>query len=502
MNFKKIFLIGLLILFTSIACASAAENSNDSSILSDGESVADANFDTPIITQVGGPCDHVSDKEVHSSSAHAEVSLDLSSGGVQANDSNLKLTPTKLTTTYNSGKAFNVKVEDSSNNAVSGVRLNLKIFTGKSYKSVGVTTNSNGIASYDASKLSKGTHKIIVSLAPSQNYTASSKTSSAVIGVAKLNVQAKALKTTYASGKSFSVKVTDANTKKAVSNLKLKLKVFTGKKFKTITVKTDANGVTRYSASKLSLGVHKVVVDKVSGNYYSSARTSSVKVSKAKMIIVAPAGSAVYKQNGKCTITVKHAESKKPLSGITVTVRVYTGKKYSTFNVKTNKEGVSSIPTKTLSMGKHNVALSTKANSKYYAAGKKSSITVKKAVQTKVSNNVSSGEVQKPKGPLNTTMKMGMTSFNYMYGSPAGFSTRFIIYDGNGNRVDGLPIKVYQSTYYESNVRKNWTTIKSGSWVNIPANNGHRYVFDFLGDENYLPCEYIYLYYISSYPIV
>lgn len=488
MDFKKIFLIGIILLtVASIACVSAADDIGDDSALNyEDKGLVEA---TPV-SEVNSP----EEENIPLADTMVGNSSGTSGNGTGNVVTNIKITPTKMTTTYKSGKTFNIKVEDDSQSPVSGVKLNLKIFTGKKYKTATVTTNANGIASYDASKLAKGTHKIIITLADTASYSAASKTSSVTIKTAKLTVTPKALKTSYASGKTFNVKVIDANTKKAVSNLKITLKVYTGKKYKTVKVKTNSKGIAKYSASKLSLGKHKVIVNKLGGNYYSTQKTSYVKVSKAKMSIVAPSASAIYKKAGKFTITVKHKESKKPLNAVKVTVKVYTGKKYKTYNLKTNKKGVVSIPTKALSKGKHKVAIKTKATSKIKAASKTSYITVKKATSSSSSSS-QGGETEKPKEPLNTTMKIGgFVSYIYYAGSPAGFTTTFYIYDQNGNRVDNLTIHVYESTYYESNVLKNWTTIKSGSSAKIYANNNKRYIFRFLGDENYLPCEYIYKY--------
>ena len=99
--------------------------------------------------------------------------------------------------------------------------------------------------------------------------------------VKSVSLKPSKLSTTYDSGKYFKVKSIDSKSKKPVSNLKISLKVQTGKKYKKLTIKTDSNGVAKYSASKLSIGKHKVIVKSKN----SKAKTSSITISKAKITI-------------------------------------------------------------------------------------------------------------------------------------------------------------------------------------------------------------------------
>lgn len=197
------------------------------------------------------------------------------------------------------------------------------------------------------------------------------------------------LSTTYGSGKYFKVKAVDVKTKKVVPNVKLVLKVYTGKKYKKVSLTTDSKGIAKYSASKLSIGKHKIIVNvKDAKKYTSKAKTSYVKIYKAKLKISAPKITSYYKVNKKFKITVKNKESKKPMKGIKVTVKVFTGKKYKRYTLKTNKNGVVSINTKNLKKGSHKVTVYVKATSKVKKASAKSSIkTVKKPQYIKLKVN-------------------------------------------------------------------------------------------------------------------
>lgn len=72
-------------------------------------------------------------------------------------------------------------------------------------------------------------------------------------------------------------KVTVTKNGKAVKNLKLKLKVYTGEKAKTYTVKTNSKGVASFKTNQLSIGTHKVVIQSGNKNY---------KISKTSKIII------------------------------------------------------------------------------------------------------------------------------------------------------------------------------------------------------------------------
>ncbi|MCQ2976717.1 MAG: DUF3344 domain-containing protein [archaeon] len=181
---------------------------------------------------------------------------------------NLTLNPVNLSTSYDSGKYFQVKVLDNNKNPVSGVKLILKIYNGsKLYKTVSVTTDKNGVAKFSASKLAIGTHKVVVSLADTDKYEAISE--KAYVKVAKAATTVTAKKVTFKKGakKYFTVTIKNKATKKVVKSLTLKIKVYTGKKYKTYKVKTNTKGVAKLSTKALKKGTHKVAISTTSKNY-------------------------------------------------------------------------------------------------------------------------------------------------------------------------------------------------------------------------------------------
>ena len=64
-----------------------------------------------------------------------------------------------------------------------------------------------------------------------------------------------------------------------LSNVKVKIKVFTGKKFKTYTVKTNKKGIAKINTKNLKTGKHKVVISSGNKNY-SISKKSLIKIKK------------------------------------------------------------------------------------------------------------------------------------------------------------------------------------------------------------------------------
>ena len=195
------------------------------------------------------------------------------------------LKPTKLKAAYQSGKSFTVKVVDKNNKPVSGATLKLKVYTGKNYKTVTITTNSKGVANYKTTSLGLGTHKVVISV--SSAFTAKSVSSSIKITPKKLKI------ITHASASKDSslllCGIYDNGAKKFLNKVKVQMKVYTGKKTKTFNLVTgydykltSSNGICGLQTSKFSAGAHKVKIIVKSPKYTGSATTKLVIKKSAK----------------------------------------------------------------------------------------------------------------------------------------------------------------------------------------------------------------------------
>lgn len=186
------------------------------------------------------------------------------------------LTAKALSTTYDSAKSFTVTAVDAKNNPVSGLEIALKIFTGDAFVTKTVKTNSNGIASFkDASKLAIGKHKVEIS-SSDETYNIKNATSSIKVAKAKTTVKAPKVTGKFKKSKYFKVTVKNKATNKAVKSIKVKLKIFTGKKYVTKTIKTNSKGVAQFNTKSLKVGSHKVIIYSGNSKYTISAKSTIV----------------------------------------------------------------------------------------------------------------------------------------------------------------------------------------------------------------------------------
>lgn len=185
-----------------------------------------------------------------------------------------KLTVKDLTTKYHSSKKLNIYVTNTkTNNPVSGAKLTLKISNGKKSWTYTLTTDTNGLAQFDTSKLDAGSYSIAISAANTNIKVSKAKSS---IKVKKASGQLTAPKSVKKSSK---IKITVKNkaSGEVIKNTNFKVKVYTGKTAKTVNVKTNSKGILKISSKKLSRGKHKINVI-LKDNNYNINKKVTVKV--------------------------------------------------------------------------------------------------------------------------------------------------------------------------------------------------------------------------------
>ena len=198
---------------------------------------------------------------------------------------NAKITASKLATVYKSGKKWTIKLKDTTNNkALANMKITLKVYTGKKYKTYTVKTNSKGVATFKASTLKKGTHKVVLSMSH-KGYSCKSVTSSIKIKPKKLYIGGETNKLEDCG--QLILGVADKKSKKLVSGIKMQVKIYTGKKYKTINVVTKKSKIlgdvlVLIETNKFSAGKHKVTAKITSPNYYGSDKGYIVIPKSAK----------------------------------------------------------------------------------------------------------------------------------------------------------------------------------------------------------------------------
>ena len=191
--------------------------------------------------------------------------------GVKNTQKSVNINAPELTTTFKSDKQFKVKVFDDKKKAIKGVELKIKVYTGKKYKTHLISSDSNGMVKIDTSNLKAGNHKVVISSA-SKKYDIKTVTSSIKVNPKSLKLYVAFHKSKYYS--TITIKAKNKSTKQYVNGVKLKLKIYTGKKFKTIRLKTgqykNQKGLAKYLTNLPKYGSHKVKIE-IYGNYKGSA---------------------------------------------------------------------------------------------------------------------------------------------------------------------------------------------------------------------------------------
>ena len=289
-------------------------------------------------------------------------------GNVTTNNENISsaiseidsIAASDFTTVYGSGDAYKATFTDSKGNALSNVEVSFKV-NGKEFKS---TTDSNGVASF-IPQLPAGKYDVeVINLA-----TGKTKTFTITVNKATTKLTVKKIVEYYGNKKTLTINVKDQFGKN-VNGIKLAIKI----KGKTYYTNVN-NGVAKLKTPLLNVGTYSVALTCNDNNYVISPLKTIIKVYKAKTTVKAPKKTFKYKKSKKFTITIKSKVTKKAVSKIKIKVKVYTGKKYKVYKLKTNKKGVAKLNTKKLKKGKHKVVI-TSLN-KNYKISKKSLIRIK-----------------------------------------------------------------------------------------------------------------------------
>ena len=181
-----------------------------------------------------------------------------------------KVTTKPITTSYYSGAKLNIKLVNTlTKQPIKYSVITIKAFTGKKYKYYEVRTNKNGIASFSASVLNAGTHKIEIT-SDFGVCNIPKTTTTAKIIKAKTITKAPKVVGKYKKSKLFKVSVKNKASKKAAKYVVLNLKI--GKK--VYKIKTNAKGIAKFNIKNVGYGKHSVAITSANTNYIVSARST------------------------------------------------------------------------------------------------------------------------------------------------------------------------------------------------------------------------------------
>jgi len=166
----------------------------------------------------------------------------------------------------------------------------------------------------------------------------------------------------YKSGKCMKFVIVEQNTRKGIKNVKITV-YRSGVPDKFYHLKTNSKGVAKLDVSKWTfascMGDYSIIIPK---NYPLEDRAEledwnsfHIHISPAKTIVKAP--KVVKKKFFK--VTVKYKTTGKAVKKLNLKIKVFTGKKYKVYKVKTDKKGVAKLKTNILSRGNHKVVVSS-----------------------------------------------------------------------------------------------------------------------------------------------
>ena len=211
------------------------------------------------------------------------------------------------------------------------------------------------------SNLAVGKYTLQVTTTPDSDHLAVNKTLSITVKKATAVIKAQKLTVALKKGTYWSVKIVDPRNGKGIPKMNVTLKVYTGKKYKKIKLKTNSKGIASYQTRKLSKGNHKVVVSATHKGYKLNSLTSSIKVIKQTPLKF-NVTRETHNDGASLSIFVKNKKTKKPVNGVKVKLLIYTKSKLTkTVVLKTltyeGNKGVVGYATNELSVGKHTVKI-------------------------------------------------------------------------------------------------------------------------------------------------
>lgn len=201
-----------------------------------------------------------------------------SKNNINVKQLNAQIVSSDLTTTYASGQVLTLKLVNKNTNKIAGgVGLYVTIYKNGFYlKNVELKTNNNGVANLNLSKLPSAKYVVEINdaLVIDENMKLAKASFKVKINKAPTKVSAPKVTNKFKKSKYFKVTVKAYN--KPVKKLKVKVKVFTGKKSKTYSISTNSKGVAQLNTKSLSKGTHKVELSSGNANYKISAKSTIV----------------------------------------------------------------------------------------------------------------------------------------------------------------------------------------------------------------------------------
>ena len=332
-----------------------------------------------VVTNENGVAVYNMDFDYGTYSVFASVSKPYTNiDAVSVDDIVIKEDNSYATVSFSSGIVFEYGTSGSIYVTVKGGSVEIENIKVLNHPEARITLVKNVIT---VSNLNPGIYTLMVVSTPFGDFKAGNGTVNINVKKATAVIKAQKLTVALKKGTKWTITLVNAKTGKPISNMKLTLKVYTGKKYKTVHVTTNSNGVASYQTRGLSKGTHKVVVGAVDSRYNFNTLTSSIKVVKQK-VLKFKVKKNIKNDGSSLSITAKYKN--KGINGVKLNVLVYNGKKLvKKVSLKTKTKGkykgVCGWGTNKLTVGSHKIVI-VPANIKY-GGSKKLNMKIKKSAK-------------------------------------------------------------------------------------------------------------------------
>lgn len=219
------------------------------------------------------------------------------------------------------------KLTDKNGKGITSTSVTLKI----NDKTVTTKTNNAGVYNYKYMTEKVGNNNVTVSFAGNTYYKPASTKTTFDVTKQKTDITLNSIKAAYSDNITISGKLTDSNAR-VIGNVDVKLKI----NGKTVTVKTDKNGIFKYKYQTNIVGINNLTATFNGNSQYSSNSISTTfKVEKLDLILtVSRVRSVAYGENITIQGTFKDKNGK--ILGNTILRLNINGK---AFKIKTNTKG-------------------------------------------------------------------------------------------------------------------------------------------------------------------
>lgn len=452
MKLKNIFIFTIILfVFISMSTISANDNVTDCVLEADLQETVDINNDELAIADV-----NVNTGNDASALKMADESY-LKENDMQIN---AEIVPINLEARYGQDN-FTFKLVDlNTNMGLEGKKLAYTLITGGINSAGSVTTDANGIATLDNSKLriynntnnETGNYDLTPVPINIGKQLFSIRCSDDGISAAELkgNFTIKSnmppikldlsVPSTfyYNSGNLATVKITDRDAGKGVAGAVVIVQIFTGDKSNAYLYSTDDDGIVDIYES-VAIGSHRIVVSMAGTGYENVSASKDFTVKKANAKITANKVSAYYNSGKNLTIKVTNTDNGKAIYNAHVNVKMTgSGSKYYTASGQTLVDGTVKISLDDIVPGTYNVVVSNDEGKNINAKKATTKVTIKKikakATAPKVTVKYKKSKTfkitvkanNKPVKKAKLTLKVGKKSYSLTTNSKgvASFNTK------------------------------------------------------------------------------